>query len=146
RVCATIEVQSGANGPMAVFLTITLVEAIMAGSGADFSILLVESFVRQMGLGAGIGLVGGYALIWVVNRLELAPGLYPVFVAAAALMVFGAVQTIGGSGFLAVYIAGIVCGNRRMRASQLIRRFHDGIAWVSQIVMFLMLGLLATPS
>lgn len=150
RVGATLEVESGANDPMAVFLTITLVEAIMAGGGdgggGSLSVLLAESFLRQMGIGAAIGLLGGYALIWVVNRLELAPGLYPVFVAAAALMVFGATQSIQGSGFLAVYIAGIICGNSRMRASRLIRRFHDGIAWISQIAMFLMLGLLATPS
>ena len=146
RVGATLEVESGANDPMAVFLTVTLVEAITSGEGSGFSLLLAESFVVQMGLGAVLGLVGGYTLTWVVNRLELAPGLYPVFVVAAALTVFGGTQAVGGSGFLAVYIAGIVCGNRRLRASQLVRRFHDGIAWVSQIVMFLMLGLLATPT
>src|SRR5690606_2379654 len=92
------------------------------------------------------GLAGGYALAWLVNRLDLESGLYPVFAVAAALFMFGATDTLGGSGFLAVYIAGIVAGNRRLRASQLIRRFHDGIAWLAQIVMFLMLGLLVTPS
>lgn len=145
RVSATLEVESGANDPMAVFLTVALVEAITSGGG-EISLLLAEKFAMQMGLGAIMGLVGGYALTWLVNRLDLAPGLYPVFVVAAALMMFGGTQTVGGSGFLAVYIAGIVCGNRRLRASQLVRRFHDGIAWVSQIVMFLMLGLLATPT
>lgn len=145
RVSATLEVESGANDPMAVFLTVTLVEAITSG-GSGLSFLLVESFALQMGLGAALGLAGGFSLTLAVNRLELAPGLYPVFVVAAALLVFGGTQSLGGSGFLAVYVAGIVCGNRRLRASQLVRRFHDGIAWVSQIVMFLMLGLLATPT
>ena len=69
-----------------------------------------------------------------------------MFVVAGALAVFGGTQMLGGSGFLAVYLAGIVSGNRRMRASRMIRRFHDGIAWISQIVMFLMLGLLVTPT
>ncbi len=145
RLSATLEVESGANDPMAIFLTVTIVELIGAGA-AEPSWLVLELFFTQMTIGAAAGLAGGWALAWVVNRVELEGGLYPVFAVAAALLVFGATDTVGGSGFLAVYVAGIVAGNQRMRASQLIRRFNDGIAWLSQIVMFLMLGLLVTPS
>ncbi|MFO7483730.1 potassium/proton antiporter [Oceanibaculum nanhaiense] len=145
RIGATLEVESGVNDPMAVFLTITLVELLVAGGG-DVTFTIVHSFLLQLGVGAVAGAAVGLALALVVNRLELAPGLYPVFVIAVACALFGGTQMLGGSGFLAVYLAGIVAGNRRMRANQLIRRFHDGMAWISQIVMFLILGLLVTPS
>jgi cell volume regulation protein A len=145
RVSTTLEVESGVNDPMAVFLTVALVQALTFEGGLDAAgaILL---FVQQMGLGGLLGLAGGILLAWSINRLQLAAGLYPVFVVAAAFVVFGGTQVLGGSGFLAVYVAGIVAGNRRLRASKLIRRFHDGIAWISQIAMFLMLGLLVTPT
>lgn len=145
RLNSTLEVESGANDPMAVFLTVTLVELVVAGHG-QVSWTIIEKLVLQLGLGALVGIAGGYALAWAVNRLELAPGLYPVFAIAGALVVYGGAQVAGGSGFLAVYLAGIIAGNQRLRANQLIRRFHDGLAWVSQIVMFFMLGLLVTPS
>lgn len=145
RLNATLEVESGTNDPMAVFLTVTLVELVIAGHG-QASWTIVQNLVLQLGLGALVGLAGGYVLAWTVNRLELAPGLYPVFAIAGALVIYGGTQVVGGSGFLAVYLAGIVAGNQRLRANQLIRRFHDGLAWVSQIVMFFMLGLLVTPS
>ncbi|MGF1608768.1 MAG: potassium/proton antiporter [Kiloniellales bacterium] len=147
RVSATLEVESGVNDPMAVFLTVSLVSLIANGTGTEEPTLaVVENLVWQLGLGALAGGIGGFVISWVANRLELAPGLYPVLVVAAAFVVFGGTQTLGGSGFLAVYLAGIISGNRRMRATKLVRRFHDGIAWISQIVMFLMLGLLVTPS
>lgn len=145
RLSATLEIESGANDPMAIFLTITLVELI-GQSAAGLSWESGQLFLTQMGLGAGCGLAGGLLLSLVVNRIDLAGGLYPVFALAAGLTVFGGAQIVDGSGFLAVYLAGIVVGNRRMRANQLIRRFHDGMAWFAQIVMFLILGLLVTPS
>lgn len=145
RVGATLEVESGANDPAAVFLTMSLA-ALATTEGMAPSWWLAGDVVYQFGLGAAIGLAGGYLLAGLINRLELAPGLYPVLAVAGALVVFGGTQAIGASGFLAVYLAGIVAGNRRLRANQLIRRFHDGIAWVGQIVMFFMLGLLVTPS
>ncbi|MGM0562259.1 MAG: potassium/proton antiporter [Pseudomonadota bacterium] len=145
RVGTTLEVESGVNDPMAIFLTITLAELVTTGvSGITWGV--AQSFLLQLGVGAAFGLLGGYALTWLVNKLELAPGLYPVFVIAGALVVFGGAQQLGGSGFLAVYLAGIIAGNKRLRANQLIRRFHDGIAWVCQIGMFLMLGFLVTPT
>ena len=145
RLGATLEVESGMNDPMAVFLTIALVE-LMASGDQQPGWLVLREFAMQGVFGAAIGLGGGFALAWVVNRVDLAGGLYPVFAVAAALLVYGGADIVGGSGFLAVYLAGIVAGNRRMRANQLIRRFHDGIAWLAQIAMFLMLGLLVTPS
>ncbi|HMA14208.1 MAG: potassium/proton antiporter [Bacteroidota bacterium] len=145
RLSATLEIESGANDPMAIFLTITLVELI-AQSAAGLSWQSGQLFLTQMGLGAICGLAGGFLLSLVVNRIDLAGGLYPVFALAAGLTVFAGAQLVDGSGFLAVYLAGIVVGNRRMRANQLIRRFHDGMAWFAQIVMFLILGLLVTPS
>jgi len=146
RVQTTLEVESGINDPMAIFLTLTLVELLAAGGGTSIGWDVLETFGRQLGFGVLVGTGGGFALAWLVNRLEMAPGLYPVFVVAGALVVFGGTQQLQGSGFLAVYLAGIIAGNRRLRANQLIRRFHDGIAWVSQIVMFVMLGLLVTPT
>jgi cell volume regulation protein A len=145
RVSTTLEVESGVNDPMAVFLIIALVAAITQPSGLS-GLEAAILFVQQMGLGAIIGIGGGMILAWSINRLQLAPGLYPVFVVAGAFVVYGGAQVVEASGFLAVYLAGIVAGNRRLRASKLIRRFHDGIAWISQIAMFLMLGLLVTPT
>lgn len=143
RLAATLEVESGANDPMAVFLTVGLAELIRAGGGDPW--VLAGHFAQAMALGGGVGLIAGFALAQAISRLELAPGLYPVFCAAAALLTFGAAQSVGASGFLAVYLAGLVAGNQRLRARQLIRRFHDGAAWTAQIVMFVMLGLLVTP-
>lgn len=145
RLSATLEMESGANDPMAIFLTITLVELIGQDAG-EISWLTGQAFLLQMGLGVVGGVVGGFLLTSCINRVDLAGGLYPVFALAAGLTIFGGTQLLDGSGFLAVYIAGIIIGNRRMRANQLVRRFHDGMAWFAQIAMFLMLGLLVTPS
>lgn len=148
RVAATLELESGANDPMAIFLTLTLVEFLaqgLEGGGLDLSLVLLQRFALSFGLGVLFGIGGGMLLGRLVNRMNLAPGLYPVFVVAAALTIFGAVQALGGSGFLAVYLAGIAAGNQRLRANTLIRRFHDGIAWVCQILLLVILGLLVTP-
>lgn len=145
RVAATLEVESGVNDPMAVFLTVTLVELIGAGNHQDASWMVAWEFFQQMGVGALVGIGGGFLLAWAINRVELAAGLYPVFAVAAALTVFGGAHLAHGSGFLAVYLAGVVAGNQRLRANQLIKRFHDGMAWLAQIVMFVLLGLLVTP-
>lgn len=150
RVGASLELESGLNDPMAVFLTVTLVAFVQEGGvwdGAGFDIWSAGLlFLQQMGVGLIVGVGGGFLLAQVVNRLELAAGLYPVFVTASALILFAAAQKLDGSGFLAAYIAGIVTGNHRLRADRLIRRFHDGLSWISQIMLLVMLGLLVTPS
>ncbi len=145
RVRATLEVESGSNDPMGVFLTITILELMAVGSmEVGWPVLL--SFIEQMGLGVVLGLAGAMLLVWLMNRLELSAGLYPILALAGALCIFSSTQIVGGSGYLAVYLAGLVFGNRRVRARKLVGRFFDGMAWLAQIVMFLMLGLLVTPT
>lgn len=145
RVSATLEIESGVNDPMAVFLTVTCVELLLSPDLA-FTGHFALSFLTQMIGGAAIGFLGGMFLVYLVNRIEIAAGLYPILAAAVALIIFAGAQIIDASGFLAVYLAGLVMGNQRHRAQQVISRFHDGLAWLAQITMFLLLGLLATPS
>lgn len=147
RVRATLEVESGSNDPMAIFLTLTLVELIAAGTGADELTWTVGlTFIQQMGLGAVLGFAGGYGIAFAVNHVRLDAGLYPLAVLSMALTLFAAVTMLGGSGFLAVYVAGLVAGNIRLRHTAALRRFQSGMTWLCQIGMFLTLGLLATPS
>lgn len=147
KVRSTLEVESGTNDPMAIFLTIALVELISSGagySGLDLQLLLL--FLEQMGLGLVVGLVGGAVIVFVLKRMQVERGLAPIFLLALALMIFAFTGTIGGSGFLAVYVAGIYAGSRKLPATGSISRFQDGMTWLAQIIMFLVLGLLATPS
>lgn len=145
RVGATLEIESGSNDPMAIFLTIVLVEALATGQSIlEWHWLL--AFVKQMGLGGLAGVGGGWLLVKMVNRIRLTPGLYPLLVLAGALALFGIVASIDGSGFLAVYLAGLVVGNRPLQAGHNILRFHDGMAWLAQIGLFLVLGLLVHPA
>lgn len=145
RVRATLEIESGSNDPMAVFLTVGLLELMrQSGHGLDWSLGL--TFLQQMGIGAAIGVAGGWALGWLINRVPLAAGLYPLLSLSGALLIFAGTAHLGGSGFLAAYVAGLMVGNRRLRALQNIRRFHDGLTWLGQMSMFLLLGLLVTPS
>jgi len=147
KVRSTLEVESGTNDPMAVFLTIALVELIASGHGTSgFNLDLLTMFVKQMGLGAALGLLGGLMIVSVLNRLPLDRGLAPIFVLGLAMLIFSFTGAVGGSGFLAVYVAGIFAGNKRIFAKEAIRRFQDGLTWLAQIIMFLVLGLLATPS
>jgi cell volume regulation protein A len=145
RTSATLEIESGANDPMAIFITVALVELLASGAtGIEASVLV--SLVQQLGIGAFAGLGGGWLLAALINRLRLAASLYPLLALSGALLVFALAQALGGSGFLAIYLVGILLGNRPLQASQNILRFQDGIAWLSQIGMFLILGLLVTPS
>ncbi len=147
RVRSTLEVESGTNDPMAIFLAIALVELISNGSGTDgLSIELLRLFVEQMGIGLILGLVGGAMIAFILRRLQIEQGLAPIFMLAIALMIFAFTGLIGGSGFLAVYVAGIYAGSRKLPSTVSIKRFQDGMTWLSQIIMFLVLGLLATPS
>lgn len=144
RVSATLELESGINDPMAIFLTIACVQLLIT-PGVEIGWHLPLSFFIQMGGGLVIGLAGGFVLLWVINKIEIAPGLYPILAGAGALMIFAGSQLVEASGYVAVYVAGLVLGNNRHRAQAVISRFHDGFAWLSQIGMFLLLGLLATP-
>lgn len=149
RVKATLEIESGANDPMAVFLTLMFVElAVMQDAGAlQFGAGFVSAFVQQIGIGIIIGAAGGFAIAYVMNSLrDLDPGLFPITGLASALVVYATCALLGGSGFLAAYVAGVVAGNRRVHYAQRLRRFQVGMTWLAQIGMFLTLGLLATPS
>ena len=145
RVTSILEIESGANDPMAVFMTIALIEYIL--NPVDYEALdSVLFFVQQMGLGALFGIGGGRVLVWALNRLELSDSLYPLLAFFGGLLIFGFTGLLHGSGFLAAYLAGLIVGNSRTRAFAGIRRFHDGVAWMAQIGMFVGLGLLVTPS
>lgn len=148
RVRATLEVESGSNDPMAIFLTVTLVELIASGATGpeDLSWRFLSSFVVQLGLGAAFGLGFGYLVVQGLNRIRLEGGLYPVVIIGLALCVFSVTSLLGGSGFLAAYVAGLVMGNMALRGGLAFRRFQEGLTWLAQITMFLVLGLLATPS
>jgi len=145
RVRSTLEIESGSNDPMAILLTILLVEAAQAGGHVAPGAMALE-FAWELGGGMLGGLVGGALLVALINGARLESGLNLVVSLAIALFVFGGTAVLGGSGFLAVYVAGLVAGNVRLRGSQNLRRFHSGLTWLAQIVMFVMLGLLATPS
>lgn len=140
-----IELESGSNDPIAVFLTAGLTGLLVAPGSSLLG--LVPLFIQEMVLGAGLGFALGWLMTWLINRVHLdAEGLYPVMSIAAVLLVFGATVSVHGNGFLAVYVAGIVMGNRRLVHRQSLARFHDALAWLMQIAMFLTLGLLVFPS
>lgn len=145
RLGPMLELESGSNDPMAVFLTIGLTR-VLTEPGASL-IDLVPMFVLQMLLGAASGYGMGWSMTVLINRLRLqVEGLYPVLTIGAVLLTYGATALLGGNGFLAVYIAGLVMGNRDFVHKRSLLRFHDGVAWLMQIVMFLSLGLLVFPS
>ena len=144
RLEALLEVESGLNDPMAIFLTLLVIQLIIApgllGIGGAALFLLEE-----MAGGALLGLAGGWLLARSIERLPLEPSLAAIFVLCAALGLFAIAQLLGASGFLAIYLAGIVTRANSPRVREGIAPFFEGMAWVSQIVLFLMLGLLATP-
>ncbi len=145
RVSATLEIESGSNDPMAALLTIALIELILGGQhvpGWETLMLLIQ----QMGLGLITGLGGGWLLVWLANHLPLERGMYPMLIFAGGLSLYGFTTVLGGSGFLAIYLCGVMVSNRNPRESANILQVHDGLAWLAQIGMFLLLGLLATPS
>ena len=144
RVGAALEIESGLNDPMAVFLTLALVELVVS-SQSGFSFWILGNFVWQMAAGTAIGIVGGKILVLGIQRLSLSPGLYPLLALFGGVFVFGLAAVVQASGFLAVYLAGLIVGNRVSHGLYNIQRFHDGFAWLAQISLFLMLGLLVSP-
>ncbi|MDB5397597.1 MAG: sodium/hydrogen exchanger family protein [Rhodospirillales bacterium] len=145
RVAAILEVESGLNDPMAVFITLAFVELIRRPDAAGW-LGAGELFGLQMIGGAAIGLVGGRALLFLFRKLDLNAGLYPILGLAGALTVFGGAQILEASGFLATYLAALILGNGRYAGKEAVGRFFGSFAWLSQIVLFLMLGLLVSPS
>ncbi len=144
RTGSTLELESGANDPVAVFLTIALT-GWLAGNAPTVSMLIVQ-IVWAIVAGVALGYAGGRVIVWALNRFTLPSGLHPWLAMAGAVCVFALTNYLGGSGYLAVYLAGIVIANRPVRARNEVMSVQDAATWFAQLMMFLLLGLLATPS
>lgn len=145
RVRGTLEVESCVNDPMAVILTVAMVEMVRTGGGSWWR--LVIDVPVQLVIGAGVGAAVGFGSRWLLGRSRLSTaGLYPVVTLASAFLAFGLATVASGSGFLAVFVAAVVLGHGDMPGRAGLRRVHDAIAWLCQVSMFLMLGLLVFPS
>jgi cell volume regulation protein A len=145
RLAATLEIESASNDPMAIFLTVGVLQVLLGrmALGPD----LLSLFALQMLVGSAAGLAIGWLAGIAINRVQLsAAGMYPLIATGFGLLAYGAAAFLGGSGFLAVYLAGIVLGNRRIVFQRGIFLFHDAAAWLAQIAMFIVLGLLSFPS
>ncbi len=154
RVAATLEIESGMNDPMAVYLTITFIAMAMAVGGPGSAALglseVLLSLLQQLGWGSVLGLACGWALAELLKRLgrgeDGGGGIRALLIVSGGLTVFAFATWLGGSGFLAVYLMGVVVGNRARRQVRASLSAMDGYAWLSQAGMFLLLGLLVTPS
>jgi potassium/hydrogen antiporter len=145
RVRSTLEIESGANDPMAILMVTVLVSLLLRPdhtSAGDVALTLLQ----QGGLGLSFGIAGGWVLSRLLIRLTLADGLYSLLIVSGGLIVFATSNLVGGSGFLAIYVAGILAGRQPTHSTEHVLRVMDGLAWLAQAGMFVMLGLLVTPS
>ena len=140
-----LELESGSNDPMAYVLTIALLDMIVT-TGEFSGMALAMKIISQLAIGGLLGYLGGLALVWIVNHINLPnPSLYPILVLCSILIIFTFTDMFQGNGYLAVYVAGLVAGNMRMSYRRETNTFMQGITWLLQIVMFLTLGLLVNP-
>lgn len=145
RLKSVLEIESASNDPMAIFLTVGLLEILVNGLPLGWGLL--QLFMMQMGIGALVGLGIGWAVLKLLHRIQLvASGLYPVLVTAGGLLAYGVAANLGGSGFLAIFIAGVMIGNQKFLFQRSTFLFMDGLAWLGQITMFVVLGLLVHPA
>lgn len=145
RVALTIELESGLNDPVAVILTVAATAYHAGGAAPGWS--LAGDIAVQLAVGAAVGAALGFGARWLLGRVRLStPALFPVVTVAVAMVCFGAASLCGGSGFLAVYLAGILIGQGALPYRLTLQRFHDSLAWLAQIAMFLLLGLLVFPA
>lgn len=144
RASATLELESGLNDPMSVFLTVLLVQAVTRPAGITIGRAILI-FIEEMAGGALLGLAGGFALLWLLRRLHLEPPIYAILAFTSVLVIFGGAQTVGASGFMAVYLAGVIVGVSRFEAHRAVVYTSEAFAWLAQITLFLLLGLLVTP-
>ncbi|MDQ0299995.1 cell volume regulation protein A [Salibacterium salarium] len=144
KIASTMEAESGTNDPMAVFLTLVFIELITVNEPNYW--LVFGSFFWQMGVGLIIGILLGKVASMSINRINLdSSGLYPIFALSFALLTYSVASLLNASGFLAVYIAALIIGNSELTYRHSIFRFNEGFAWMAQILMFIILGLLAFP-
>ena len=146
RVGATLEIESGSNDPMAVFLTVTLISLISTLGQDHSSWVLVWNFFKHFALGIGLGVGGGWLLWQLLNHIQLDEGLYSILAISGGLIIYSISTDLGGSGILSIYLTGLILGNNPTRGKHAILNVLDGMTWMSQIGMFLILGLLLTPS
>ncbi|MBV2129879.1 potassium/proton antiporter [Arsukibacterium indicum] len=144
RVASTLEIESGSNDPMAVMLTLTLVSVLAQDAQLDWQVLL--SFLQQAVVGGAMGYGAGRVFVFLCRKLPLSFAFFPLLAVASSIFIYAITNSFGGSGFLAVYLMGYLVGNARLPQIIHILRMHDGLAWISQISMFLMLGLLVVPT
>lgn len=145
RLASTLEGESGLNDPVAVLLVLGFI-GLLTQPGYDFGNLVVL-FVRELGIGLAAGALVGFAAVYLLRHTQLSTaGLYPVASLGVAGLAYGGADTLHGSGFLAVYLAGLVLGSAPIPAERTIVTFHQGLGWVAQVTMFLTLGLLVFPS
>lgn len=144
RVASTLEIESGSNDPMAVMLTLTLVAVLAENQPLNW--FVAKSFLQQAVVGGVMGYGAGRIFVFLCRKLPLSFAFFPLLAVASCIFTYGMTNMFGGSGFLAVYLMGYLVGNARLPQIIHILRMHDGLAWISQISMFLMLGLLVVPS
>ncbi|MDQ1237555.1 MAG: potassium/proton antiporter [Wigglesworthia glossinidia] len=146
RVNATLEIESGSNDPMSMFLTTTLISIIQNKNSININLEMLLNLFYEFGLGIILGCIGGWCICKVINYLKLAHALYPLLALSGGIMVFSITNLLHGSGILSIYLCGLMLGNYPIRNRFEILQVFDGITWLSQICMFLILGLLVTPS
>lgn len=141
----TLEFEAGSNDPVAVFMTLAAISLITSNESGLSTLAIL--FIKQVGIGFIVGWFGGTSIRWLINHIGIEyEGLYGVLLLGLVIFLFAATSTLGGSGFLAVYMMGLILGNSELLHKGSIIRFHDGVAWLAQIMVFLTLGLLIYPS
>ncbi|MFA9485285.1 potassium/proton antiporter [Moraxella haemolytica] len=145
RVQATLELESGTNDPLAILL-VTVMIALNLNPESQTIGSIILMLTQQILVGLITGLAAGWLLSKLLPKVHLADGMYAILIMSAGMAVFGATNLFGGSGFLAVYLAGVIIGNTKVRATEHVLRVMDSFAWLSQAVLFVVLGLLVTPS
>lgn len=145
RVRSTLEVESGANDPMAILLVMLFIGLLLNEKQATWQDIVLMLGI-QLGLGVLAGYIGGRILASLMSRLKLTDGLYPLLILSGGMLVFSLTNISGGSGFLAVYVCGILVGNSHSRMTESVLRVMDGMAWLAQAAMFVVLGLLVSPT
>jgi cell volume regulation protein A len=145
RVANTLEIESGVNDPMAIFLTTLLIQVLMKPDQIQ-GLAMVRELFLQFGLGMALGIGLGRAMVWIMKRAHVSEGLSALLLCSGGITAFAIVNMAGGSGFIAIYLVGLIVGNSMRRSGENLLRAMDGMAWLAQSGMFLLLGLLVTPT